>query len=176
MDFSNQEQLISKSRKEYQRLQSADQQVRSLFYRKAMIGGLLAGVLTLLFMGFGGFYITGDQAVVGFAKYIILAAVLGILLYQLKIASPEGQTFKRGIVIGMLASAVAAITTAVGSILVNSIGQGDAVTIYPYFQAANNEVISTFTLAGVSLFEGLVAGMILTFIWLQILKDRSRAK
>ena len=90
--------------------------------------------------------------------------MLGILLYQLKIASPEGQTFKRGIVVGMLASAVAALTTAVGSILVNSIGQGDAVTIYPYFQAANNEVISTFTLAGVSLFEGLVAGLILTFI------------
>ena len=176
MDLTSDEKLVTTSKKEYQRRQSADQEVKNIFYRKAVFGGLAAGLLVSIFLAFGGFYITGDHAGIGFAKYLFLAVILGVILYQLKIASATGRTFKRGIVIGMLTSVVAAITTAVGALIVNSTDSINAMTLYPYFGEASSELLSSFVLSGITFFEGIVAGLILTFIWLQIFKDRSRAK
>lgn len=176
MNIIEQEQVISKSKRAYQKQQFAHFQKRNTFYQRSLLGGIVAGLLTTLFLAFSGFYITGENAGMGFAKYIVLGAVLGVLLYQLKAASPGGQTFKQGIVVGMATSVVAAIITAIGTLIINSMGQVDAATIYPYFKEASSEMLSAFVLAGVTFFEGIVAGLILTFIWLQIFKDRKRAK
>jgi hypothetical protein len=145
----------------------------SPFYRMSINYGLLAGALMGIFLAFGGFYITGDQASFGFAKYLILSVALGVLLNQVKVASPEGSTFKDGITYGFMTTIIAAITTAVITLLVN--GTGEAVTIQPYFNTSSGEALGSFVLAGIVFFEGLVAGLILTFIWLQLLKDRKPA-
>ena len=73
----------------------------------------------------------------------------------------------------MLLSLVSAITIAVLTLIVNS--TIDPGTIQSYSQKGAGVAISSLTLAGVSFFEGIVAGIILTFIWLQILKDRRRS-
>lgn len=176
MNTIQEEQVVTKSRTMYRYEQQASFQKRNTFYQRSIVGGVVAGLLITLFFAFSGFYITGDQAAIGFAKYIVLGAVLGVLLYQLKLASPGGQTFKRGIVVGMATSVVAAVITAIGTLIINGLDQVDAATIYPYFKESSSEMLSAFTLAGVTFFEGIVAGLILTFIWLQIFKDRKRAK
>jgi integral membrane sensor domain MASE1 len=174
MDFTNQENIITQSRIERERLEKiTTKNADSPFHRMAINYGLLGGALMGIFLAFGGFYITGDQASFGFAKYLILAVVLGVLLNKVKIASPEGNTFKDGITFGFITTIVAAITTAVITLIVN--GTGEAVTIQPYFNTSSGAVLGSFVLAGIVFFEGLVAGLILTFIWLQLLKDRKPA-
>jgi hypothetical protein len=169
MDITKQEDLITRSRRERQQLEEEAQAGRTPLYRRAIVFGLLAGVIIGLFSTFQGFYITGNSALVGFAKYLILAGFLGVLLNRSKIATPSGETFTAGISVGMLASVVAAITTALIS-LFSSYYYG-AETISSYFGDKASLSLNAWTLAGVTLFEGIVAGMILTFIWLQLLKD-----
>lgn len=166
METINENDLIRNARKEYTQRKKVSDETRSDFYRKAIFLGLGSGVLMSFFLATSGFYITGDSAGIGFAKYLVLAAALGVLLSQVKRRTPGGKTFKNGIAVGMLLSLASAVTTAIVTIIVNS--TIDPATIQSYFQ----QDINNLTLAGVTLFEGIVAGMILTFIWLQILKDR----
>ncbi len=166
METINENDLIRNARKEYTQRKKVSNETRSDFYRKAIFLGLGSGVLMSFFLATSGFYITGDSAGIGFAKYLVLAAALGVLLSQVKRRTPGGKTFKNGIAVGMLLSLASAVTTAIVTIIVNS--TIDPATIQSYFQ----QDINNLTLAGVTLFEGIVAGMILTFIWLQILKDR----
>jgi hypothetical protein len=170
MEMINENDLIRNARTEYSERKKVSPKTRSDFYRKAIFLGIGSGALMSFFLATSGFYITGDSAAVGFAKYLVLAAALGVLLSQVKRRTPGGKTFKNGIGVGMLLSLVSAITTAVLTIIVNSII--DVSTIQPYFQQGSGAEISSIVLAGVTFFEGIVAGMILTFIWLQILKDR----
>ena len=89
MDITKQEDLITKSRREREELlKAAVSRNDSPFNGLSIKYGLLAGGLMGLFLAFGGFYITGDQALFGFAKYLILAAVLGILLNKIKVGTP----------------------------------------------------------------------------------------
>jgi len=169
----NENDLIREARNEYAQRKKVSNETRSNFYRKAIFLGLGSGALMSLFLATSGFYITGDSAAVGFAKYLVLAAALGVLLSQVKRNTPKGTTFKNGISTGMLLSLVSAVTIAVLTLIVN--GAIDPGTIQPYSQKGAGVAISSLTLAGVSFFEGIVAGMILTFIWLQILKDRRRS-
>lgn len=170
MEIINESKLISHSHKDHAERKRVSSETRSSFYRKAIFLGLGAGVLMSFFIATSGFYITGDSAGVGFAKYLVLAAAIGVLLSQVKRRTPVGRTFKNGIGVGMLLSLVSAVTTAILTIIVNT--SFDFASIQPYFQQGAGAAVSNFTLAGVTFFEGIVAGMILTFIWLQILKDR----
>lgn len=170
MDITKQENLITKSRLERDRLENTSTTGESSpFYQMSIGYGLLAGVLMGTFLAFGGFYITGDQALFGIAKYLILAVVLGVLLTKIKVASKDGATFKDGISYGFITTITAALATAVVTLLVNGIGDTAVV------QTASGGEISSFILAGIVFFEGLVAGLILVFIWLQLLKDRQQA-
>lgn len=144
---------------------------RKSFRTSATFMGAVAGILMSTFLAFTGFYISGDSAGIGFAKYIILAATLGILLSNVKRKTPGGATFKNGMSFGLVSSGVAAIVLAVMTIIINSFGE--VTTIKPYFQQASGQALNTMVLAGVTLVETFVAGMILTFIWLQFLKDDS---
>lgn len=170
MEMINENDLIREARKEYTQGNKVSSETRSDFYRKAIFLGLGSGVLMSFFLATSGFYITGDSAAVGFAKYLVLAAALGVLLSQVKRRTPGGKTFKNGIAVGMLLSLVSAVTTALLTIIVNSMI--DPTAIQSYFGQGAGAEISNVILAGVTFFEGIVAGMILTFIWLQILKDR----
>lgn len=144
---------------------------RNTFQSNAVVMGIVGGLLMSIFLAFAGFYITGDSAGMGFVKYIILAATLGVLLSNVKRNTPEGSTFTNGISVGLVSSGVAAVTLAIMTVVINSFG--DTATIQPYFQQASGEALSTAVLAGITLVETFVAGMIITFIWLQFLKDRS---
>lgn len=170
MEMINENDLIREARSEYAQRKKVSSKTRSDFYQKAIFLGLGSGVLMSFFLATSGFYITGDSAAVGFAKYLVLAAALGVILSQVKRRTPGGTTFKNGIAVGMLLSLVAALTTALLTIIVN--GTIDPNTIQPYFQEASEPAVSSIILAGITFFEGIVAGMILTFIWLQVLKDR----
>jgi hypothetical protein len=144
---------------------------RMFFRTNATFMGVVSGVLMSTFLAFTGFYISGDHAGVGFAKYIILGATLGILLSNVKQNTPGGATFKNGISFGLVSSGIAAITLSIMTIIINSFGETS--TIKPYFQQSSGQALNTMVLAGVTLVETFVAGMILTFIWLQFLKDDS---
>ncbi|RME92829.1 MAG: hypothetical protein D6772_16525 [Bacteroidetes bacterium] len=174
MDVTKQKDLITRSRREKEYYEGMAVKSRTPLYRKATVYGLLAGLFMGLFATYQGFYITGSNAMVGLAKYLILAGFLGVLLHRSKIATKEGETFKVGIVTGLLSSVVAALVTAAIS-LGSSLYYG-AETISPYFGERVSLGLNATTLAVVTLFEGIVAGLILTFIWLQLLKDPSRAK
>lgn len=175
MDITNQENMIARSRSERERFADLATDNKRIFFRKAKVYGVLAGILMGMYLMYTGYYITGAHAGAAFAKYLILAAFLGVLLYRFKLATPSGETFKFGIAMGAITSVVSAVTTAAFSLIASGF-LVDAKTIQPYFNRASGEALSSFTLAGVTLFEGFVAGMILTFICLQFLKDRRPAK
>jgi hypothetical protein len=174
MDITKQEKLFVHNERASNRSKTKRNQSQTRLNRRALRYGVSAGLLIGLFATFRGFYITGNSAQLGFAKYLILAGFLGLLLYRSKTTTPSGETFKSGIRVGMLTSAIAAVTTAVAS-LISSYYYG-AETISPYFGNRASLSLNAWTLAGVTLFEGIVAGMILTFIWLQLLKDPRRAR
>lgn len=173
MDIINENDMIREGRKTYVKSGRVDQTTHRGFHRKAIFLGIGSGALMSLFLATSGFYITGSSAGVGFAKYLVLAAALGVLLSQVKRRTPGGKTFKNGIGVGLLLTVVSAVTTALLTVAANAFI--DPTTIQPYFQQSASDGLNSFTLAGVTFFEGIVAGMILTFIWLQILKDRSTA-
>jgi hypothetical protein len=143
-------------------------------YRKTAIGyGLFAGLLMGLYLLLTSSYINGNHAGVAFMKYLILGGFIGQLLYRFKRRTPAGKTFKYGIGVGATLTLTAALTLAVSILILN--GFGEATTIKTYFSQSEND-ISSYVLAGVSFFECLVAGMILTFIFLQSFKEGKPAE
>ncbi|WP_020539190.1 hypothetical protein [Lewinella cohaerens] len=174
MEILNENDLIRNVRNEYADRKKVSDGTRSDFYQKAIFLGLGSGALMSFFLATSGFYITGESAGIGFVKYLVLAAALGVILSQVKRRTPVGKTFKNGIVVGMLLSLVSAVTVALLTIIVNTIVA--PATIHSYSEQGAGMPISNIVLAGVTFVEGLVAGLILTFIWLQILKDRRSPK
>lgn len=171
MSVINENDLIKEGRKtDTTTITAAD---RRQFQSNAILMGGLAGLVMSIFLAFTGFYISGDNAGIGFAKYIILGIALGALLGSVKRNTPTGETFSNGMEVGLKATAVSAIVLSVMTLIINSFGE--TATIQPYFKQSSGEAMSTIVLAGITLVETFVAGMILTFIWLQFLKDKSDA-
>lgn len=134
----------------------------------SLLYGAVAGVIMSLFIGVSGFYIYGDNPGFGFLNLLILGAALYPLLVKVKKSTPAGTSVKNGIVAGMTAGAAAGIVTAVASVLFNgreALENGVEGTV----DAAGNQ----FVYAGISFFICLVASMIFSLIFMQLLKDDS---
>lgn len=140
------------------------------FYTRSTVFGIIAGALMSLFIGVSGFYITGDNPGFGFFKYLILGGALVVLLNQIKRHSQAGQTLKDGIVYGLYTSAVAAVVTSVAALLF-----GGPNALRGAVTETSDVVVTRGTLAGMTFFITLVAGLILSFIILQFLKDKEQA-
>lgn len=109
-----------------------------------------------------------------FLKYLVLAFALGRLLKEYKTYLPAGKVFKDGLVLGMYTSFVVAITMTAVNLIVGLIGLE-----YGFLQKYGMEADSfghTLLINGLMIFECVVFGMILTFIWLQLLKDAKPAE
>lgn len=145
------------------------------FYRKGTQYGLIAGAImsgiALLVNA-----LTSDSAIIGwgFIKYLALGLVLGQLLNNYKRYLPEGKLFKDGMVLGLYSSSVAAVTLAVLNILINLLGIGAG--SIEKFGLPNNSFGNMLVVNGLLVFECIVFGLVLTFAWLQLLKDPQPAE
>lgn len=139
--------------------------------KRAIVYGLIAGVLMSLFLSVSGFFITGDNAGFGFLKYIILGAALVTLLNQVRKVSPPGIFFKNGLVSGLFTSVTAAVVSVIATLLFNT-----KEALEGPVSSAGEIALNRGVLAGFTFFETFVAGIILTFICLQFLKSGGPAK
>ena len=139
--------------------------------KRAIVYGLIAGLLMSLFLSVSGFFITGDNAGFGFLKYIILGAALVPLLSQVRKVSPPGIFFKNGLVTGLFASVTAAVVSVIATLLFNT-----KEALEGPVSGAGEVMLNRGTLAGFTFFETFVAGIILTFICLQFLKSGGTTK
>lgn len=151
--------------------QSRTEQITSPLTIEAILYGATAGLLMSLFISVSGFYITGENAGFGFLKFLILGAALYPLLVRTKLRTPAGNSVKNGIGAGMMASLAAGVVSAVAILLFNS-----KAALSGGVEGSRDLAINQFTLAGISFFECLVAGLILSLIFLQFLKDSKPAK
>jgi hypothetical protein len=142
-------------------------------YRRLVQYGLLAGLGMSLFLLWINSSVSGIHTGWSMVKYLILGGFPGLLMYQNKKASPSGYTFKYGIILGLITSVVAAPVLIAASTLMSSVGL-EAIVTERYNLRANN-LLNTMTNNGVFLFDSMVFGMILNFMWLQLFKDAKPA-
>jgi len=139
--------------------------------RSAIFYGAIAGLLMSLFLSVSGFYITGDNAGFGFLKYIILGAALVWLMIKTRNSTAPGLHFKNGIVTGLFASLTAAVVNVIAILIF-----GGKHALSGPLNEVGAVALNRGTLAGITFFETIVAGMILTFIMLQFLKGNKPAR
>ena len=132
----------------------------------SIVYGVVAGVLMSLFVGVSGYYITGDNAAFGFLKLLILGAAIYPLLVKTKAATPAGTSVKNMIPNGLLAGGAAGIVSGIAVVLFNG-----RKAISSEVENATDVAGNQFALAGINFFICLVAALIFTLIFSQLLKD-----
>lgn len=133
------------------------------FYGKGTSLGVIAGIgMAMITIA-----MAGSQSVAGsFVKYLLLAPFLFFGLYQLRNTFIKGNFFKEGILLGLYTSFVAALAFVGINLLAISFGLFESEK-FSYIAQNFGEVIG---FQGVSFFEIISLGMIITFIFLQLLK------
>lgn len=133
------------------------------FYGKGstlgIIGGIGMAIVTVLMSG-------GESIANSFVKYIILAPFLFFGLYQLRNTFLEGNFFKDGILFGAYTTFVAALAFIVINLTAVSFGIRDS----EKFSYPAHDFGDVIGFQGVSFFEIMGLGMIITFVFLQLLK------
>ena len=128
--------------------------------------GLIAGVLMSIYL-----LIINWGADVGmtfkFIKYVILGIVLAYALGKYKIGAPKFVFFKRGMMLGAIASGVSALVVAISNMAVYLFAPS---ATFQKFGLVTNSVGDAMVLSSVLLVEIFALGMILTFICLQYYK------
>lgn len=144
------------------------------FYQNGLAYGLISGLLmsafSLLAAGFSG---EGGVAW-DFLKYIVLGLALGVLLNRYKEYLPAGKIFKDGLQLGLFTSVVAAVTLALVNLLGSTVGMESA--FFDKFGLEVDSFANALVVNGLLVMEGIVFGGILTFVWLQFLKDPKPAE
>jgi hypothetical protein len=144
------------------------------FYQKGINYGLTAGAIMGAISLLINSLIGANDIGWDFAKYLVLGIVLGRLLNKYKEFLPAGKVFKDGMVLGLFTSFVAAVTLAVINLGVGLLGLESGMV--QKFGLEAETFISSLMMNGLMIFECLVFGMILTFVWLQLLKDPKPAE
>ncbi len=136
----------------------------NMMVRRGVEAGALMALLLILIEAFS----TEDMANgLRFIQYLILGGMLYFALKRTRDYYPPNGYFQEGLKIGLGISVVSAITV----ILINFLSfiLGGTLTMEKYTQG--NESLGQFLMVnGILLFEIFVFGMIMTFIWLQLLK------
>lgn len=168
---SNSTKEIELKEPENQDVTMTDPDNKNPFYRKAIYWGAGAGLLMGLFVFLPGFYINGDHPGYGFVKYLVLIPVIYLFLRSVQQNTAYGKTFRPGFAMGLVLSASAALVSALAALLV-----GGQTVIRGRVEEASDLVINRMTLATMSFFETIVAGIIITFILLQFVKETNTIK
>lgn len=144
------------------------------FYRNGLVYGIVSGLLmsaiSLLAAGFTGEGVTA----LDFLKYIVLGLALGVLLNRYKEYLPSGKIFKDGLQLGLFTSVVAALTLSLINLLGSTLGMESA--FFNKFGLEVDSFANALVVNGLLVMEGIVFGGILTFVWLQFLKDAKPAE
>lgn len=144
------------------------------FYRRGISYGIGTGVL----MGAISLLISAlfqpSNAGWDYLKYIIMGVVLWRLLSNYKTYLPEGKVFKDGMLLGLLTAFVAALTMAV-LILIAALAGMDSLFLTRYGLEPGT-LGNALVLSSWAALEGMVYGLILTFVSLQFLKDGKPAE
>jgi hypothetical protein len=124
-----------------------------------------------LFVFLPGFYINGDHPGYGFAKYLVLLPVIYFFLRSVQRNTTYGKTFRPGFAMGLVLSATAAIVNTLAALLI-----GGQTVIRGEADEASELIINRMTLGTMAFFETMVAGIIITFIFLQFIKETNTIK
>lgn len=103
-----------------------------------------------------------------YLKYIVMAVAFGIMLKNYKSYLAKGQIFKDGLLLGALATGVASLVMAAISFFAIWMGLDS-----PYLTELRepNSLLNALALSSWTVLEGLTYGMLITFVWLLLLKD-----
>lgn len=140
------------------------------FHGAALGWGLTAGLLMgvyLLFLQLAG---AGDAVALKFLKYLILAGCLGWGLWRYRSVDRSGKFFSRGIVLGALTTFYAAVSLIAVGFLAGAVAPELA---FEKFSLRVNSPGDLLVTNIAIFFEVLVFGLVITFIGLQYLKNRS---
>ena len=137
------------------------------FWKFAAIYGILAGVLMGAFLGLLQAVDYDKSIAMKFVKYIFLIGIIGLAIKRyMKYLTPT-TVFQNGIKMGAAITLIAAVTLALANIATYSIFGPGSVDKFAY---SVDSVGGALILEGVTFFEVLVFGMIITFCWVQGLK------
>lgn len=139
--------------------------------KAALLYGAVAGVLMSIFIGVSGFYIYGDNAGFGFLNLLILGAAIYLLLVRTKDKTPAGTSVKHGILTSLTAGVSAGVVTAAASVFLN--GRN---TLESGVDNVADKAGNQFVMGGISFFLCLVASIIFSLIFMQLLKDDRPAR
>ena len=132
--------------------------------------GILGGIGMAMFL-VAAQLMAGNSMVLKFLKYI---ALFGVLIYGLnaqKTYMQNNYNFRNGIQLGVIITAVSAITLALMNVFIFLISPDLA---FDKFSMQADSAGHLAVLCGVIFFEALVFGMIITFIILQSIKPKRK--
>lgn len=144
------------------------------FKRKSLIYGSAAGVSMVIVSLLIAMVTGNEQPGWDYLKYIFLGVALGMVLNNYKSYLPEGKVFKDGMVLGLYTSVIAAIVMVMLNFVINLLGI--ETTFAGKFGIEADSFGSILTILGLLAIECIGYGLILTFAWLQLLKDPKPAE
>ncbi len=144
------------------------------FYAFGTFAGVVGGLVMVFYLAFLGLTGYHDAIHFKFFKYLFLFGVLVYGLYRYRLYLRKGAFFKNGILLGMYISFVAGLTLFVGNFLTQALA-GDTI-VFSKFNTIATTLPEFIVINAVIFFEVIVFGMISTFIALQLMKDKARAK
>jgi nitrate reductase gamma subunit len=133
--------------------------------------GLKAGIAMAIYLFLVNIFGGGDIVAFKFIKYLFLAIPLWIGLSKVSNLLKTGTVFKNGILLGSVITFVSGLTLALMNILAFFINPEVS---FNKFSLEPETAKSMLVISGSVFFEVLVFGMIITFIWLQILKSKPK--
>ena len=143
------------------------------FNASALSWGLMAGLFMGVYLLFLQMSMADGSVGWTFAKHLFLAGFLGWGLWKYHEIDDSTKFFQRGILLGAMTTFYAALTLVAVAFAVAGIAPDLAFDKFGQAIDSPSDLIVTNT----ALFlEVLVFGMVLTFIWLQYLKNRPDAK
>ena len=146
---------------------------RDNFWQFAATYGVIAGVLMGLFLGLLQGINYDKSIAMKFVKYIFLIVLIGLGIKRyMKYLTPT-TVFQNGIKMGAAITLIAAIVLSLANIAIYSIFGPGSVDKFTY---SANTMGDALVLEGVTFFEVLVFGMIITFCWVQGLKAPDEGK
>jgi hypothetical protein len=138
-------------------------------YSSGITWGLMSGLLMGIYLIFLNMFGIGDNILLNFLKYIFMALIFAWGLSKYRDFNLEISFFQKAFGLGMLASAVAAVTLVIIGLLTTAINPDWAFNQYYYTVDTMGDA---FAADGTLIFETIVAGGIITFICIQYLKGR----
>ena len=137
------------------------------FWQFAATYGVLAGLLMGAFLGLLQWVDYDKSIAMKFVKYIFLIGTIGFALKRYMRYLTPTTVFQNGIKMGAAITLVAAVVLALANIAIYSIFGSGSIDKFAY---TVDSMGGALILEGVTFFEVLVFGMIITFCWAQGLK------